>query len=238
MFVVSPISIDDIVLVKENTQTGILDEATRAGTSMTGKQIVHNIKVGSATYELIRPVQINFTWVGNTWMCWADDFGFTYVGTDGTLPAAYSNWENLVHADFQTLYHKRPFEMTPEEEKRWNSLVSAIDVLYYRQNTPLSVRELGCVSWEKYQFPTRINWINGKSDRFLLSQVPPELAECRPGQWIDAVVKRDPVTNRLISIEHIQKVKTLFEPSLSQLNREWESIPKADLPKTKWDWPK
>jgi hypothetical protein len=233
-----PCTFTNTPFIGESVQASVFDESAHAGTSVTGKQLVHNIRAGSASYELIRPVQVNFTWVGNMWMCWSDDFGFAYVGTGESLPSAYSNWENLVHVDFQTLYHRRPFEMAPEEQKRWNLLVGTIDVLHYRQNTPLSLREVGCISWDKYQYPTRINWINGSSDYFSLSQVPPELAECKPGQWIEAVVKRHPVTNRLLTIEHIQKIKSLFMPSPSQLNRDWESVPRADLPKTKWDWPK
>jgi len=238
VFVTLPISLNDSFFVKENTQASILDRATRAGTSMTGKQLVHNIRAGSASYELIRPVQINFTWFENMWKCWSDNFGFAYVGTGESLPLAYSNWENLVHVDFQTLYHKRPFEMIPEEQKRWTLLVGTIDVLYYRLNTPLSLREIGCVSWDKFPYPAKIDWIDGRSEFFLLSQTPPELAECAPSQWIEAIVKRHPVTHRLLSIEHIQKIKSLFKPSPSQLSREWESAPRADLPKTKWDWPK
>lgn len=238
MFVLLPMTFNDSFINKESPQASISDKVPHTGTSMTGKQLVHNIRVGSTSYELIRPVQINFTWIENTWMCWADELGFTYFGEGETLPESYNNWENLVHVSFQILYHKRPFEMIPEEQKQWNLLISVIDVLHYRQNNPLSVREIGCISFGMYPYPTKIEWITGGSDYFSLSQVPPELAECKSGQWVEAVVKRHPVTNRLLSIEHIQKIKSLFEPSSSLLNSEWESTPRANLPKTKWDWPK
>lgn len=211
-------------------------ESVRSGTSVTGRVVIHTISVGSTVYELLRPIQISHSW-DNLWFCWAQDFGFAYIGQAETLPKSYENWRELVHADFQNLYRKRVFEMTDREQERWNLLVDVIDVLHYKQNTPLSVREIGYISYGKRSYPTRIRWIHGRIEDFSLSQVPPELAECKPGQWIEAVVKRHPVTNRLLSIEHIQKIKPLFTPSPSQLSEEWESTPRADLPKTKWDWP-
>ena len=221
----------------QNMQAGAHDEEIiRGGTSVTGKVLINKISVGLTAYELVRPIQVNHSWE-ELWFCWAQEFGFNYVGQAETLSKAYDNWQELVHADFQKLYRKRSFEMTDTERERWKLLVAVIDVFNYKQTTPLSLREIGCVSYGKKAYPTRIKWINGSYDIISLSQVPPELAECQPSQWIEAIVKRDPIMNRLITIDHIEKISSLRIPSLEKLQENWESLPKAELPQSEWGWP-
>ena len=157
------------------------EEMMRTGTSVTGKVLIHRVCVGPSVYELVRPIQMNHSWEGS-WFCWAQDFGFVYVGQAETLSKAYENWQELIHADFQKLYRKRPFEMIATERERWKLLIAVIDVLNYKQTTPLSLREIGRVSYGKRAYPTRIDWINARYDTISLAQAPPELAECKPGQ--------------------------------------------------------
>jgi hypothetical protein len=109
--------------------------------------------------------------------------------------------------------------------------------MHYRQNIPLSVREIGFISYGKRSYPSQIHWINGRMDKISLAQAPPELADCKTGQWIEAIVKRDPVTNHLILIDHIEKIMSLHRPSASKLAENWESLQKAELPKSEWEWP-
>lgn len=237
MFLTAQILSTYSVAMAQNIYAGANDtEVLATEKSVTGKLPIHKITVGPTVYELLRPIQLNHWWQ-DSWLCCAPDFGFAYIGQAETLPNAYVNWQELVHADFQKLYRNRPFEMTRTERDRWHLLVTVIDVLWYKQNTPLSVREIGYVSYGKRSYPTHIKWINGRSDAISLGQAPPELADCRPGQWIEAIVKRDPVTNRLVTIDHVEKISSLHMPSSGTLRNEWKAVPKAKVPHSEWDWP-
>jgi hypothetical protein len=176
------------------------------------------------------------SWAGQGWICWADEFGFTYVGTGVTPLQALQDWKERVHADFQALYAKRPFEMTAEEVERWASLNGIVDVLEYRQTTPLQVREIGCVHWDRRPFPSSIAWIHGRLDRISLEDSPSDLAGYRPGQWVDAIVERDPLTSRLLRITHVQRIPTIRPESESGIEKAWDRMATAKLPDSDADW--
>jgi hypothetical protein len=237
MFLSAQIPSTYSVAMAQNIYAGAKDtELLPKGTSVSGRVRINRIDVGPTVYDLLRPILVNHSWQ-DSWLCWAPDFGFAYIGKAEVLPKAYLNWQELLHADFQKLYSKRPFEMTDAERDRWQLLVTVIDVVHYKQSTPLSVREIGCISFGKRSYPTVIKWIDGRSEAVSLGQAPPELAHCKPGQWIEAIVKRDPLTNRLVAIDHIEKISSLHMPSPAKLTNEWEAMPKAKLPHSEWDWP-
>ena len=210
-----------------------------AGLGITERTLITEIKIGTIRYKLLTPLQTISIWdrLERSQICSAEELS-DYHGKGDTISEAEQNLKESIHLDFQRLYRKRPFEMDESERKRWRLLVNIIDVLHYRQTTPLSLREIGRVSYGRLSYPTKIEWIDGRTDNITLDVVPPELAECRTGQWIEAIVKRNPVTKKLIHIDHIQKVRSIYIPKESPPQDEWESMPRADLAKSEWNWPK
>lgn len=215
---------------------GAHDDSGARGVDATSTNTLRVVKVGSAVYRFEEPLQLAHGWVAGTWVCCTT--GFPYVGRGETPALARREWERQFHAGFQALYGKRPFEMTTEESRRWGELVSVVDVDSYRKETPLSMRQLGEVRYGHAQYPTMVRWLDGRRDRIELEAVPAELASCRPGQWIDAVVLRDPVTNRLQRITHMDKIATVHPMTNEQAAKHLDAVEPADLPKTGWDWPR
>lgn len=226
------------VAIVQNACVGADDAQAIVSSGSTSFKVLRSFKVGSAHYRFLKLVEISHSYSlkNYSWLCWAQEIGSFYTGVGKTLLDAQKEWENLVHADFQSLYGKRPFEMTEDERQRWELLSSIVDVLHYRQNTLLSVREIGCVRFGHYSYPTKIIWIDGRRDIFSLNQVPSDLASCKPGQWIEAIVERDPQHSRLIQITHIQKIAPIRRPSKDTMEAYWSELPKAELPERDWDW--
>jgi len=219
------------------------EEEIVAGTSITELGVTEQplgpeIRIGTTIYKMLTSLQIIsiWDWIEEAQICWAKELGY-YQGKGDTISEAEQNLKESIHLDFQRLYRKRLFEMNESEQERWRLLLNIIDVLHYRQTTPLSLREIGRVSYGRLSYPTKIEWIDGRTDNITLDVVPPELAECRTGQWIEATVKRNPVTKKLICIDHIQKIRSIRISKETPSQEEWESMPKADLAKSEWNWP-
>lgn len=194
----------------------------------------NRVQVGDACYRFVEPLQLSLGWIEGMWVCYADRF--KYIGRGQSPGEARQDWERRFHSGFQALYGKRPFEMTSEENAQWGELLSLVDVAAYRQEVPLSIRKIGQVRYGHASYPTRIDWLDGQRDHVALDLAPPELASCRTGQWIDAVVVRNAVTNKLQRITHLDKIATVHTMTESDAERHLHETPKADLPKTKWDW--
>lgn len=227
----------EAVSMRQDIQMGALDAPSRgAGTSATGMGGLIEFRIGSARYEFLKQIQLAFTWSGTAWICWSPQLGWEYEGRAETPAGAQREWERIVHAHFQRLFAKRPFQMEGDESARWQSLAGIINAQHYRDSTPLLLRQIGEVHWHRTPYPSRIKWIDGTEDRIELEHAPAELAAYKPGQWVEADLRRHPKTNRLLRIDHVRRISV---PRLSenQLDDEWRSLRKADLPTTEWDWP-
>lgn len=209
----------------------------RAGSSRTGSDVLHEITCGTTRYRLRKGLYLRYSWSAEAWYCWADDFGPRYIGHGETPPAARQACAETIHAAFQRLYAMRPFEMLDSDRAEWHLLVAYIDVLHYRETSPVAAREVGVVRWGAKPFPSKVHWIDGRRESFQLSEVPAELAGCSPGQCIEAIVERDPSTGRLRRIQYVQKIPTIHALSPSQLAEAEERMPAADLPEAAWEWP-
>ena len=134
-----------------------------------------------------------------------EGFSPTFIGNGRTPREAEQDWALSIHAAFQELQYKRPFEMTPEERDTWCILASRIDVTVYRNQTPMLVRQFGKIGRAR-PYPEQIIWDNGTADEVALHQVDsPDFVTFKAGQPFEAVVARDPVTFQLIRIVHIQR---------------------------------
>jgi hypothetical protein len=165
-----------------------------------------DIRVGNTIYPLRHPREANFIpWIGEFLV---DGFSPVFVGRGATPVEAQRDWATAVHAAFQELQHKRPFEMTPDDTEVWSVLSSAIDVTVYRNQTPVQIRQFGRIERAR-PYPDLIVWENGSADVVSFDQVESaDFITFKPGQPFEAVVARDPVTFDLIRILYIQRRST------------------------------
>jgi hypothetical protein len=158
-----------------------------------------------------------------------------YVGGGETPDQALEELKMQIHADFQILLRKRPFEMDDGEHSKWVQLTSVIDLLYYKTTTPIITHEIGRVSFGKIARPHHIEWINDTRYPIDPQRTPGELMSCRTGQWIEAVVRRNPVSHVILGIDSIRKISFRI-PSESELNSVWEAMPEAKAESDEWVW--
>lgn len=181
------------------------------------RSIMYEIRVAGVVYPLRQSCVTDFIpGIGDLLV---EGFSPTFVG-HGTTPAeAEKDWALSVHAAFQELQYKRPFEMTPEDNEKWSVLSSRIDVTVFRNNMPIRVREFGCIERKRGQYPEMILWENGRKESITLNQVDsPDFVTYRVGQPIEAVVARDPLTFKLIRIIDVHR-----RSSVSRLNANEEA---------------
>ena len=58
---------------------------------------------------------------------------------------------------------------------------------------------------------------------------------CAPGQWIEAIVKRHPITHREIGIESINRISFRI-PTESEVKKFHDSLPEADAEPSDISW--
>jgi len=195
---------------------------------------IYYFNIGESYYKFIHPVIINNEPSVKGRMCYINELT-NYIGFGNTEQAALQELKISIHADFQRLSKKRPFEMSEQDQAKWRELVNVVDLLNYKTTTPVVVREIGCVSYQKISRPARIKWLSGKNYFIEPDKVPGELMSCGPGQWIEAVVKRDPLTYREIEIESITKISYRL-PTDAELEKFWEEMPEAKLEDADTTW--
>jgi hypothetical protein len=167
------------------------------------RSTINYIHVADLVYPLRRPCDACFIPVVGEFL--VEGFSPIFVGHGATPEAAREDWLLSVHAAFQELLHKRPFEMTEEDRRAWSVLSSRIDVTVFRNQTPVQVRQFGVISKAR-PYPQQIRWENGTSEMIRIDQVAsPDFITFKPGQPIEAVVARDPVDFRLLRIVHIER---------------------------------
>ncbi len=209
-----------------------------AGFLPGGSMPLSQIQVGEALYHLRRPVQGMPILVGRAeWEFWVEGFSPLFVGRGTHAEAAYRDWCDQVHEAFQDLYRQRPFDMAPDDLKKWDVLQDLIDVAAYQNEAPVLVRQLGQITQARPK-PRQITWADGsKENNIDLRLLPEEFAGYKPGQWFEAIVERDPITWRLRRVRFVQRVPSLNPLSGADLERYWASLPTtASLPRSKRDW--
>jgi hypothetical protein len=195
---------------------------------------IKDFSVGSTTYVFLKPIQRCDIPGMDGWISYFRALT-QYSGKGQTAEEAFEDLKINIHTDFQQLHRKRPFEMSKEESARWSSLASVIDVFEYKITTPVVVREIGQVSYGMRSRPYRIKWITGENYLIEPEKVPGDLMACITSEWIEAVVKRDPVSNQVLEIESINRIRFRI-PTETEIRRFWGNIPSADLPRSDWSW--
>lgn len=192
--------------------------------------------IGSTTYRLKQEIGIKsvMDYISEDWICWSSDLGSSIAGKGNTFVSAQEDFKNQLHTIFQRLYRKRPFEMNENEKRQWQRLINIIDVPLYRATTPIVVQEIGQISYGRISRPYRIKWLTGSNYIIDTGKVPPELMSLRTGQYIEAIVKRDPVTHREIEINSIKPISFRL-PNDKEARKMWDSISPAELHEGGWD---
>lgn len=210
------------------------EQMARGQYSSALAEIRQDMRIGETYYRLIGPMTVSYIPTAEGWTCYADGL-IGWLGSGGTPEQAFDELKVQLHTAFQILLEKRPFEMSEEEHSKWVQLTSVIDLLYYRTTTPLTTHEIGQVSFGMVNRPHHVEWINGKVDRIRPEKAPGDLMSCAPSQWIEAVVRRDPLSFEILEIESIRKIR-FHKPSESQLRAAWDNMPAAKLDSAEWVW--
>jgi desulfoferrodoxin (superoxide reductase-like protein) len=197
-------------------------------------EIRQDMRIGETYYRLIGPMTVSYIPTAEGWTCYVNGLA-GWLGSGGTPEHAFDELKVQLHTAFQTLLRKRPFEMTEEEHSKWVQLTSVIDLLHYKTTTPMITHEIGRVSLGKIARPHHIEWINGARYQIDPQKVPGELMSCRTGQWIEAVVHRNPVSHAILGIDSIRKISFRI-PSESELKSVWEAMPEAKAEPGEWVW--
>ncbi len=196
---------------------------------------IRDMRVGQTYYRFIRPAVVHYILTARGgWMCFISGLA-RYAGNGETPDKALEELKMQIHADFQTLLRKRPFEMDNGEHSKWVQLTSVIDLLYYKTTTPMITHEIGRVSFGKIARPHHIEWINGARYQIDPREVPGELMGCRTGQWVEAVVRRNPVSQAILGIDSVRKI-SFRVPNESELDSIWETMAEAKVESGEWIW--
>ncbi|MBC8378030.1 MAG: hypothetical protein H8E62_02535 [Planctomycetes bacterium] len=197
---------------------------------------LNRLQFGNTSYRFLQEISINSIrdYESGDWICWSSDLDPSIFGKGDTEVSSQEDFKNQIHVVFQQLYRKRPFEMNEREQQLWQRLCNVIDVYHYRTTTPIVVQEIGQVSYGKISRPYRIKWLTGYNYIIDPSQVPPELMSMKTGQYVEAVVKRDPVTHQELEIVSIKPISFRL-PNEKEAKTMWDKMPAAELPEGGWD---
>lgn len=229
---------NDVVPYVYAVMSDLLEQRRTAASYFSGRYPLRNFRVGSTEYQLRRPM------TGRVYPAGPGRFEFVVdalmphvIGRANTPQAAAEDWRNQVHAMFQQLLAMRPFEMEATDRAKWRSLESAIDSAQLRRSTPVRMRQLGRVLYLKRPYPCAIHWAGGGRDQVSFELMPPEFPSFKPGQWIEAICERDPLTGRLLRIPHVERIPEIRMMTCHQQNQYWDSLPVSEsLPESDLDW--
>ncbi len=167
------------------------------------RSTLSELRIGGSLYPLRDPSRALYIPVAGEFL--VEGFSPLFVGQGDSQKDARENWLLAVHASFQELLHKRPFEMSDEDRRTWSVLSSRIDVAVYRNQTPIQVRQFGRINKAR-PYPQQIRWESGQCESIRIHQVDsPAFITFKAGQPFEAVVARDPVDFSLLRIVHIER---------------------------------
>ena len=197
------------------------------------RSTLNDLRVAGVVYPLRGPCTADF--IPGVGEFLVEGFSPSFVGRGETPEEARENWLLAVHAGFQELLHKRPFEMTKEDSHRWSVLSKHIDVAVYRNDNPIQVRQYGRITQAR-PYPEQIQWESGEHESISLEQVAsPDFVTFKPGQPFEAIVARDPVSFSLVRIVHIERRSPARRLSQAEESDLLGAIGSADrLPVAEW----
>ena len=226
------------IVVASDVRGTTLDRLTWAPSGFFPGGVIplSEIRIGETCYRLRESLRGEFS-SGEDFTCkfWVDGFSPQFIGKGTRAHDAYRDWRDQVHEAFQELYGKRPFEMNEEDQERWEVLENVIDVVGYRNETPVVVRQIGKVT--RIRQPRRVEWIDGRTETVNLDHMPGEFASYKPGQPFEADVERDPLTWKMRKVCFVRRIGEVYPMAEGELKRFWQSLPTtSSLPASDRDW--
>jgi len=201
----------------------------------TSRVELPELQVGSIKYPLRG--KLSGRYIRALGELFVDGVSPVFVGKGSSEQEAIDDFSLRVHADFQDLLYKRPFEMDTDELSKWQKINEIIDVTVYRNITPVVVRQFGVVQFGSLPYPSQIRWDNDHVESVHPAQVDsPDFITFKPGQPIEAFVVRNSLTRELIRISNITRTRSLRTSGEIKKSGLAERIgTSADLPDANWD---
>jgi len=180
------------------------NDTKRAIEEDLGNDTKRAIKIEDAVYPLRAPITGLFEVTYRI-----DKFGPLFIGMGSTDEEAYQDWCNQVHSTFQTLYRKRPFEMSRDAAAKWDVLCKLIDVDDYRSRMPVVTNQTGWISEASTRWHEVTWWPSEHRERIDFERMPGEFADFKKNQWFEAIVERDRQTWELQKGRHVQPIEPI-----------------------------
>ena len=196
--------------------------------------VVPQVNVGGVSYPLRR------MFVGRYYryleQLIVDGVSPLIVGLGASENIAKEDFCLQIHGVIQDLLGKRPFELSNQDTQLLAIIDRFVDLTVFRNTQPIQIRQYGRVSKAR-PYPEEIEWENGTRDFVPVSVVlTPEYVTYKPGQPIEAIVERDPMTFRLQRIVHINKCKASRIRSNSEEQEFMMSIGSSSTAKADPSW--
>jgi len=196
--------------------------------------VISQVVVGGVSYPLRR------AFVGRYYryleQLVVDGISPLIIGRGGSENAAKEDFCLRLHSAIQDLLGKRPFELTDREKQLFATIDRFVDVTVFRNTQPIQVRQFGKISKAR-PYPEEIEWDNGSKEHVPLSLVvTPEYVSYKPGQPVEAVVERDPMTFRLRRVVHISKCKATRNWTAKEESEFLDSIGSSITAKADPNW--
>jgi len=200
--------------------------------------LVSELPVGPVTYHLRHPLKAQIALSADQrWEFSLNQFHPHFIGKGESFATAQRDFLNQVHATFQSLVRRRPFQMDEKQRTDWHTLERLIDVEAYWDCIPVTLLEMGVLSaitdagWE-------VIWLDGERKEVIpVERTLPEFAAFRPEQWFEALVERRPGNYELLKLRYVRPIEPIRDMSPEEFRQWISTLPSADdVPKSKTEW--
>lgn len=199
---------------------------------------VTQFPIGPVTYQLRDPLKAQIAPSDNQgWEFSVDQFRPRFVGKGASIASAQRDFLNQVHAAFQLLVRRRPFQMDEAQRTDWQILERLIDVDAYWDCIPVTLLEIGVMSaitdagWE-------VIWLDGERKEIIpIERTLPEFAALQPEHWFEALVERQPRTYELKKLRYVRPIEPIQAMSPDEFRKWIDSLSNGeDVPKSGTTW--
>jgi hypothetical protein len=235
--VVTRIKVSEILGEGELRPTGPEKHLETAVTEAASRHLRGDLEIDGANYPLRSPVIGVSETISSTQIQFQlPDFGPIFIGKGSTGEEAYEDWCDQIHAGFQALHRKRPFEHSEGEQLKWVYLNSLINVEEYKRKTPIVVNETGRISAIRGGMRDVIWWPDDRWETIPSKRMPYDFAGFGVNQWFDAVVERGRSDWKLHRGRHVQAIDPIPESDEGEADELLASSKTlADLPEAPID---
>jgi hypothetical protein len=155
-----------------------------------------------------------------------------FFGRGKTQSEAITDFEGKFHVAFQRLFCKRPFQMRLDEKAIWDILEKLVDVDAYWKEAPLDGREIGEIK-RLSENRLEIKFIDGRHERLPIEKTPAGMAALLPGEWFEAITRRNPGDGKMLKILWAQRMPPIKPMNKKEAQEYWDKMPRlgqADPP--------